>query len=170
MKQQSDTQAHGQLVLQPAERALVGMWLRLAKCYNLALREVRATLKEERTLPQFDVLSQLKRSEATGLTFSELSKKLLVTAGNLTGIIDRLEQQGLVRREINPKDRRETFIKLTPKGQETCAEIIPQHERDLVKIFSGLKPETVDMLRVGLADLRKHLDEGFDHSHDSDHH
>lgn len=167
MRPPTDTQAHGHLVLQPDERSLIGMWLRLAKCYNLALREVRASLNDQCTLPQFDVLSQLKRSEVTGLTFSELSRKLLVTAGNLTGIIDRLEQQGLVRRETNPRDRRETFIKLTPKGQDTCAEIIPRHERDLVKIFDGLKPETVELLRTGLAELRKHLDE---HGHDEDHH
>lgn len=157
-------------MLHPHERAVIGMWLRLAKCYNLALREVRASLKDECTLPQFDVLSQLKRSEPTGLTFSELSKKLLVTAGNLTGIIDRLEQQGLVRRETNPKDRRETFIKLTAKGLDTCSEIIPQHERDLIKIFSGLKPEVVDTLRVNLAELRKHLDKHAIHGHDEDHH
>lgn len=170
MRPPTDTQAHGHLVLQPAERAMIGMWLRLAKCYNLALREVRASLKDDCTLPQFDVLSQLKRAEATGLTFSELSQKLLVTAGNLTGIIDRLEQQGLVRRETNPKDRRETFIKLTPKGLDTCSEIIPRHERDLVKIFDGLKPETVELLRSGLAQLRKHLDDHADHGHDEDHH
>ena len=149
---------------------MIGMWLRMAKCYNLALREVRASLKDDCTLPQFDVLSQLKRAEVTGLTFSELSRKLLVTAGNLTGIIDRLEQQGLVRRETNPKDRRETFIKLTPAGSDTCAEIIPRHERDLIKIFSGLKPEVVESLRTGLAELRKHLDEHAVHGHDEDHH
>lgn len=170
MRTPTDTQAHGHLILQPHERAMIGMWLRMAKCYNLALREVRASLKDDCTLPQFDVLSQLKRAEVTGLTFSELSRKLLVTAGNLTGIIDRLEQQGLVRRETNPKDRRETFIKLTPAGADTCAEIIPRHERDLIKIFSGLKPETVESLRNGLAELRKHLDEHAVHGHDEDHH
>ncbi len=158
MSNRSDTQPHGHLVLQPQERALIGMWLRLAKCYNLALRDVRASLREECTLPQFDVISQLKRSNERGLTFSELSRQLLVTAGNLTGIVDRLEEQGLVRRETNPNDRRETFLKLTDKGQDRASEIIPQHERDLVAIFKGLKPETVDTLRTALAELRLHLD------------
>lgn len=166
MKPLSDTQPHGHLALQPHEKALIGMWLRLAKCYNLALRDVRASLRDACTLPQFDVLSQLKRSDERGLTFSELSRLLLVTAGNLTGIIDRLEEQGLVRRETNPEDRRETFIKLTDKGRDYATEIIPKHERDLVRIFSGLKPQTVEDLRNGLAELRKHLDAHGRHGHD----
>src|SRR5687768_17047 len=101
--------------LTPSERARVGLWIRLARCYNLAMRDLSHGLRDECTMPQFDVLAQLERSPE-GLTFSALSEQLLVTAGNLTGIVDRLEKKSLAQRETNPKDRRQTFIKLTDKG------------------------------------------------------
>lgn len=139
------------------QKQIVGMWLRLVKCYNLAMRMVRDSLRDEITLPQFDVLSQLSRMP-DGLTFSQLSKLLLVTAGNLTGIIDRLEAQGLVKREQNPKDRRETFIKLTTEGRKLSDELIPKHENDIVQIFGGITDPQLETLRLALGELRSHLE------------
>lgn len=135
--------------LTPMERARVGMWIRLARCYNLAIRELRSGLREECTMPQFDVLAQLARTE-DGLTFSALSEKLLVTAGNLTGIVDRLEKLELVRRETNPRDRRQIFIRLTPRGKDYCTKIIPEHERQIVRLFAGISDNDVQNLRQDL--------------------
>ncbi|MCL4731110.1 MAG: MarR family transcriptional regulator [Planctomycetes bacterium] len=135
--------------LSAAERARVGMWIRLARCYNLAMRELRGGLRAECTMPQFDVLAQLARAE-DGLTFSALSEKLLVTAGNLTGIVDRLEKLELVRRETTPRDRRQIFIRLTPRGKDYCAQLIPEHERQIVKLFAGLSENDVQNLRADL--------------------
>lgn len=149
--------------LTPSERARVGLWLRLARCYNLAMRELRSGLREECTMPQFDVLAQLERSPE-GLTFSALSEKLLVTAGNLTGIVDRLEKQGLARRETNPADRRQTFIKLTDKGREYCDKIIPQHTHDIAKLFGGLTDNTVQNLRSDLEQLSTLLSKQVEHA------
>lgn len=143
--------------LSASERARVGLWIRLARCYNLAMRELRAGLRDECTMPQFDVLAQLERSP-NGLTFSALSEKLLVTAGNLTGIVDRLEKQGLARRETNPKDRRQTFIKLTDAGQEYCGKVIPQHTHDIASLLGGLSENTVQNLRSDLDQLAALLD------------
>ena len=143
--------------LTPGDRARVGLWIRIARCYNLAMRDLRAGLREECTMPQFDVLAQLERSP-DGLTFSVLSEKLLVTAGNLTGIVDRLERQGLARRETNPKDRRQTFIKLTDNGRSYCDKVIPQHTQDIAKLFSGLSDNTVQNLRADLDKLAAQLD------------
>ena len=143
--------------LTPTERSRVGLWIRLARCYNLAMRDLRAGLREECTMPQFDVLAQLERSPE-GLTFSALSEHLLVTAGNLTGIVDRLEKQGLALRETNPKDRRQTFIKLTDKGREYCEKVIPQHTRDIARLLSGLNDNTVQNLRGDLDKLAALLD------------
>ncbi|MCA8917022.1 MAG: MarR family transcriptional regulator [Planctomycetes bacterium] len=143
--------------LSSSERARVGLWIRLARCYNLAMRDLRSGLREECTMPQFDVLAQLERSPE-GLTFSSLSEHLLVTAGNLTGIVDRLEKQGLAFRETNPKDRRQTFIKLTDKGREYCNKIIPQHTHDIAKLLSGLSDNTVQNLRGDLDQLAALLD------------
>ncbi|MCB9894594.1 MAG: MarR family transcriptional regulator [Planctomycetes bacterium] len=143
--------------LTQSERARVGLWIRLARCYNLAMRDLRSGLREECTMPQFDVLAQLERSPE-GLTFSSLSEKLLVTAGNLTGIVDRLEKQGLAFRETNPKDRRQTFIKLTDKGREYCDKIIPQHTHDIARLLAGLSDNTVQNLRGDLDKMAALLD------------
>lgn len=114
-------------------------------------------------MPQFDVLAQLERSPE-GLTFSALSEKLLVTAGNLTGIVDRLEKQGLARRETNPADRRQTFIRLTDKGREYCDKIIPQHTHDVAKLFGGLSDNTVQNLRSDLEQLSTLLGKQTEHA------
>lgn len=143
--------------LSATERARVGMWLRLVRCYNLALRELSGKLRADCTIPQFDVLAQIRRSPE-GLTFSALSEKLLVTAGNLTGIVDRLEKRGLARREVNPKDRRQTYIKLTPAGEKYCDEIIPRHEQQIIELFARLNDNTVQNLRTDLDALAQALD------------
>ena len=143
--------------LTQSQRARVGLWLRLARCYNLAMRELRTGLRKDCTMPQFDVLAQLERSP-DGLTFSALSEKLLVTAGNLTGIVDRLEKQGLARRETNPRDRRQTFIKLTDEGRAYCDKVIPQHTQDIAKLLEGLSDNAVQNLRNDLAQLAGLLD------------
>lgn len=143
--------------LPPNERSRVGMWIRLARCANLAMRELRASLREDCTMPQFDVLAQLCRDEE-GLTFSALSERLLVTAGNLTGIVDRLEKQGYVRRETNPQDRRQTFIRVTEEGQKYADFIIPRHEQDIVDLFSDVPNNTVLNLRSDLDELAKMLE------------
>jgi DNA-binding MarR family transcriptional regulator len=133
------------------------MWLRIVRCYSLAMRELRASLRDECTVPQFDVLAQLKRSP-DGLTFSELSKRLVVTAGNLTGIVDRLAEQGLVRRKPDPRDRRHVYIRLTAAGERYCAELIPRHERQIVELFRDLPENTVERLRGDLDSLASLLE------------
>jgi DNA-binding MarR family transcriptional regulator len=143
--------------LTAAERARVGLWIRVARVYNLAMRELRSGLRRDCTMPQFDVLAQLDRSPE-GLTFSALSEHLLVTAGNLTGIVDRLEKAGLARRETNPKDRRQTFIKLTDKGREYCNDVIPAHTADIARLLAGLNDNTVQNLRADLDRLAALLD------------
>jgi DNA-binding MarR family transcriptional regulator len=133
------------------------MWLRVVRCYSLAMRELRASLHGECTMPQFDVLAQLNRSPE-GLTFSELSRRLVVTAGNLTGIVDRLAEQGLVRRQPDKQDRRHVFIRLTAAGQRYCEELIPRHERQIVELFRDLPDNTVKRLRGDLDSLASLLE------------
>ena len=84
----------------PAETKLaVRIHLRIATCRNLLMRESRRSVEPwGLTLPQFDVLAELGRATRAGFTFGELSRLLLVTSGNLTGIVDRLESDGLARR------------------------------------------------------------------------
>src|SRR5579862_4786483 len=103
-------------------------WLRLARVYNLMLNKLRRMVEEESgcTMPQFDVLNQLYR-DGTALTFIELSRKLLVTSGNLTGIADRLAAAGYVRRVPDTKDRRVIRVELTASGRQLIEQIAPRH-------------------------------------------
>ncbi|MCC6572856.1 MAG: MarR family transcriptional regulator [Planctomycetes bacterium] len=139
------------------DKAGIVLWLRLVKCYNLAMRAVRNALNGELTLPQFDVLTQLSRNEE-GLNFSQLSELLLVTAGNLTGIIDRMVKQGLVAKHVNPQDRREVFLKLTTSGRELCGRLIPQHELEILKLISGMPEQAIESLKQNLGLLRDALE------------
>jgi len=131
------------------DRLALSAWVRLVKSYNLVLREARRRLGRRCTLPQFDVIAQLARAE-DGLSFRELSRHLIVTSGNLTGIVDRLEAEGLVYRETHPADRRSIKVRLTPKGRRFADEIIPQHGADIEEILSAVS-------RTDLAQLRELL-------------
>jgi DNA-binding MarR family transcriptional regulator len=128
----------------------MSLWLRLLKTHNLILREVRQGLPPGITLPQFDVLAQLARSPE-GMTFRELSRHLLVSAGNITGIVDRLEKEGLVRREVVAHDRRSFMIRMTPAGNRRIAALVPRHKRDLERILSPIPSRTQEDLRRLLA-------------------
>ncbi len=94
------------------------LWLRMLSTVTLITAEVRSRLREDFdiTLPQFDLLAQLER-EPEGLRLGELSKRMMVTNGNITGVLDRLEADGLVERETLLADRRVTFARLTPEGR-----------------------------------------------------
>jgi DNA-binding MarR family transcriptional regulator len=106
--------------------------LRLADCRNLLMRESRRSIERWRlTLAQFDVLAELERSARGGFTFGELSRLLLVTSGNLTGIVDRLESDGLAARRNNEDDRRVVRIVLTRKGRQLVQQIARAHARDI---------------------------------------
>ncbi len=134
----------------PSEPALaLSVWLRLLKAHGLVLREVRRLVPEGLTLPQFDVLAQLDR-RPEGMTPKELTRELLVTAGNVTGIVARLEQHGLVRREAVPQDRRTVRIQLTAEGRRRNETALPAHRRDLARLLASVPPSA-------LADLRESL-------------
>ncbi len=100
------------------DRMGVAVWIRMARCYGLILRRVRAILADsDLTLPQFDALAQLLRY-AEGMTAGDLSRELLVTAGNVTGIITRLESRGLISQKSKPGDRRVKVLNLTASGRD----------------------------------------------------
>ena len=137
-----------------ADRHLaVSTWLRLLHGYALIERELRRAVAEHCTFPQFDVLNQLER-ERDGLTFVELSRRLLVTAGNLTGIVDRLHAEGLVRRAVHPADRRAFRLTLTPKGRRLVRRAQGRHHRALTALLAGVPDRELRVLRRLLDRLR----------------
>ena len=132
----------------------VGAHVRIASCYNLLMREARRSVNDRwsLTLPQFDVLAELARADERGFTFIELSRLLLVTSGNLTGIVDRLEARELVRRQRDAKDGRVVRVKLTGRGRAMTSRMLPKHADDLGEILAF-------MSRDGLKRLSSLLDE-----------
>jgi len=115
------------------------LWLRLLTCTQLIEREVRARLRErfDTTLPRFDLMSQLWRYPE-GLKMNELSRHLMVTGGNVTGIVDPLEAEGLVERTPEPEDRRAHRVRLTRAGRKAFAEMARAHEEWIVELLAGL--------------------------------
>ena len=137
-----------------ADRHLaVSTWLRLLHGYALIERELRRAVAEHCTFPQFDVLNQLDR-ERDGLTFVELSRRLLVTAGNLIGIVDRLHAEGLVRRAVHPADRRAFRLTLTPKGRRLVRRAQGRHHRALTALLARVPDRDLRVLRRLLDRLR----------------
>lgn len=139
-------------------RLALQVHLRLARCRNLMMKEMRRSVERwNLTLPQFDVLAELARAPEQGFTFVELSRLLLVTSGNLTGIIDRLEAEGLVRRVAEPTDRRVTRMTLTPRGRKLMEEIVPLHADDVAQMLSILPRDRLEQLNDLLGQLRDGL-------------
>ncbi len=137
----------------------IGVLVRIASCYNLLMREARSRVSSRwnLTLPQFDVLAELARADGRGFTFVELSRVLLVTSGNLTGIVDRLEVRGLVRREPDERDRRVVRVRLTSKGRAMTRQMLPRHADDFGQILGFLPKETLKRLSGLLDDMRHGL-------------
>jgi DNA-binding MarR family transcriptional regulator len=133
--------------------------LRIASCYNLLMREARqlVTKRWKLTLPQFDVLAELARTGDRGFTFVELSRLLLVTSGNLTGIVDRLEGQRLVVRRPDPNDRRIIRVALTQAGRRITERMLPAHANDIDEILSFMPRADLTALNELLGRLRDGL-------------
>lgn len=136
----------------PSRRAL-SVWVRLARAYAAVLGAARRAVRPDLTLAQFDVLAQLARAGAR-CTAGDLSRMLLVTAGNVTGLVDRLAARGLVRRARDPADRRRSFVRLTPRGRATWRRARTRHAAALADTLRGLDPGTAERLRRDLARLR----------------
>lgn len=114
-------------------------WVSLARTYRLAYRRhSRALAPLGLTVSQFDVLATLFRSPASGLRMGEISDHLLVTEGNVTGLVDRLEGAGLVERRVDPADRRAQRVRLTGEGRTLAERAIPVVEAELERVFAGL--------------------------------
>jgi DNA-binding MarR family transcriptional regulator len=134
------------------------LWLRLFACTGLIENHIRQQLQKEfsTTLPRFDLMAQLERTP-DGLKMGELSRRMMVTGGNVTGITDLLEKEGLVARVIDPDDRRATRVKLTPVGRQQFGRMAREHEQWVIRLFDGLPLKTKKHLAELLGDLKQHV-------------
>ncbi|MDP6391391.1 MAG: MarR family transcriptional regulator [Arenicellales bacterium] len=141
----------------PALRA----WLRLWSCVGTVERVIRTRLHlgYGMTLARFDYLSQLYREPALRLTMTELSHRLMVSGGNVTGLTDRLVTDGLVVREQDPADRRVQIIALTGHGHELFTEVARAHEVWIRELLGSLNSEDVKGLNHTLGRLKHALDD-----------
>ena len=123
------------------------LWIRLLGVTRSAESHLREflRLRHDTTLPRFDVLAALYRRR-DGITMSELSRMLLVSNGNATTVVDRLEKDGLVRRTQSDQDRRTVYVALTPEGLASFERLASDHEREVDRLFSGLSETDLDQL------------------------
>ncbi len=133
----------------------VSLWVRLLEAHNLMLSELRRRLSPECTLPRFDLLANLERDD--GQTLAALSRRMLVTAGNLTGLVDRAERDGFVERRPDPRDRRLSRVWLTQKGRDLVESLLPTHERHVSELLGALDASQRRELRRLLGTLRDSL-------------
>jgi DNA-binding MarR family transcriptional regulator len=133
------------------------LWLRMLACTNLIEAQVRSRLRTQFkiTLPRFDLMAQLERAP-DGLKMGELSKRMMVTGGNVTGITDQLVGEGLVLREDNPRDRRAYIVKLTAEGRKVFKKMAKAQEKWIVELFDGLNDKERLELYGLLAVLKTH--------------
>ncbi|TFZ06549.1 MarR family transcriptional regulator [Ramlibacter henchirensis] len=133
------------------------LWLRLLTCTQLVEKQLRSRLRErfDTTLPRFDLMAQLERAP-DGLKMNELSRRMMVTGGNVTGITDQLVQEGLVDRVDVEGDRRAYRVRLTPRGRKLFHDMAQQHEEWIVEAFSALSDKDVATLHRLLGKVKDH--------------
>lgn len=140
------------------DHSAVKLWLRLLACSTQIEQEIRSRLRQRfaTTLPRFDYLAQLER-HVDGLRMNALSRYLMVTGGNVTGLTDQLVAEGLVERLADPEDRRSLIVRLTAAGRARFLEMAAEHEAWLVELFDGFDREVKASLYAALGQLRLHL-------------
>jgi len=143
------------------DHAKLRLWLRMLASTTQIETEVRRRLREKFniSLARFDYMAQLYRYE-DGLMMRVLSRYLMVTGGNVTGLTDELERDGMVARAHSPADRRSWIVSLTPEGRRTFDAMAIEHEQWILEMFSGLDMKTVKQLHAQLGLLRVHVMRG----------
>lgn len=140
------------------QHASLRLWLRLLSCTTRVEDKIRQKLREsfDITLPRFDLMAQLER-HPDGLSMGELSRRMMVTGGNITTIVDQLEKEQLVQRQVGLNDRRSFIVKLTKVGREAFSDMALAHEAWVAELFDGLSGNQISQLHVLLGALKKNL-------------
>jgi DNA-binding MarR family transcriptional regulator len=128
----------------------IRLWLRLLTCTTLIEGEVRSRLRErfDVTLPRFDLMAQLDKVP-DGMTLSDVSKRMMVSNGNVTGLVERLVESGHLDRRTSDTDRRVQVIRLTKIGRAEFRKMAAEHETWIADIFGDLNPKDVrELMRL----------------------
>jgi DNA-binding MarR family transcriptional regulator len=138
----------------PLSKQRLRLWIRLLRAARGIEVELRERLRTQFsiTLPQFDVMAALSRNES-GMNMTELSRMLMVSNGNVTGIIDRLAAEKLVLRQAPATDRRSYIVRLTPKGASQFAVVAKAHEGWVDELLAGFDADEAEELIQQLGGL-----------------
>ena len=136
-------------------KAELRLWLRLLTCSTLIEGEIRTRLRErfDVTLPRFDLMAQLERAPE-GMTLGELSRRMMVSNGNITGLVERLVALGLIERMQHPADRRAAYVRLSAEGRVSFAAMAREHAEWVASLFALLPPEESGQLMHLLGRLK----------------
>ncbi len=140
----------------PRDKEGLRIWLRIVACTQMVEQEIRTMLRERHatTLPRFEMLAALDRVP-DGLTMGELSRWLMVTKGNVTGIAEKLSEDGYITRQPTPTDRRSFVVKLTPRGKRFFGQMEADYEQLLEGIFTELTDDDSDAFTGVLAKVKE---------------
>lgn len=149
----AETKAHE---AQHHHKAELRLWLRLLTLSNLIEGEIRKRLRErfEVTLPRFDLMAQLERAE-DGMTLSEVSRRMMVSNGNVTHLVETLVASGHLERRTAPRDRRSQVIRLTALGRRDFARMAAEHEDWMASFFADLDEREMDALMALLGKAKR---------------
>ncbi len=145
-------------IYESPDEAKLRTWVQLVRTFFRMQRGLVSVLaKHDVTLPQFDVLATLKFGE--GVTQQELAERLLVTKGNVCGLLDRLERLEWVQRRPDPKDGRANRLFLTAAGRRKVDALLPEHDGRLLHAMRDLSHADVMALRRVVETLDRTDDE-----------
>jgi DNA-binding MarR family transcriptional regulator len=134
------------------------LWLRLLSCTVRVENTIRSRLRTTFgiTLPRFDLMAQLER-HPDGLRMGELSKRMMVTGGNVTGIADQLEREELILRVPDPQDGRAFMLRLTPRGRTAFAQMAAVHQGWVADLFGDVSPDDKARMIALLDTMKRQL-------------
>ncbi|SFM28829.1 MarR family winged helix-turn-helix transcriptional regulator [Variovorax sp. OV329] len=140
------------------DHAALKLWLRMLATTTQIESEIRRRLRDQFdiSLARFDYMAQLYR-QRDGMKMRALSKYLMVTGGNVTGLTDELSREGLVARESSPTDRRAWIVRLTPKGRRLFETMAAEHERWILELFASMDEKAMNEVHAHLGELRVRL-------------
>ena len=139
-------------------KAELRLWLRMLTCTSMIEAELRRRLRARfnTTLPRFDLLAALDRAPE-GLTLGEVSRRMMVSNGNVTGLAARMESEGLVERSLDAGDRRAFRLRLTQRGEREFARQSRAHAGWVAELLGGLDPADGQALHRLLGDAKQSI-------------
>lgn len=149
------------LISDRRERQAVRVWLEILRCSKRLEMRLGSKLRKSfgQSLTRFDALSQLYRAENMTLPVTALATRLLASSSrNITGLIDRMEADGLVVRRPNPDDRRSFVVRLTDAGKSMFEAMAIEHGHWVTEGFTGFSSRDLKALQASMVELRRHLE------------